>query len=58
MNSRSYRRTNAQSGFLGFSSYLNITRYKKLRFHFSSPQRIADLKNEISASALGQKLIF
>lgn len=52
MNSRSYRRTNAQSGFLGFSSYLNITRYKKLRFHFSSPQRIADLKNEISVNDL------
>lgn len=37
---------------------LKITRYKKLRFHFSSPLCVANAKNEISASDLGQKLTF
>ena len=58
MNSKNYRRTSAQSGFWGIFNYLNITRYKKLRFHFSSPLCVANVKNEISANDLGREITF
>ena len=37
---------------------LKITRYKKLRFHFSSPLCVANVKNEISANGLGREITF
>lgn len=37
---------------------MKIRRYKRLRFHFSSPLCVANVKNEISASDLRQKLTF
>ena len=37
---------------------LKITHYKKLRFHFSSPLCVANVKNEISANGLGREITF
>ena len=55
---RSGRSVFLSGSFLHTSVTLHVTENKRLRFHFSSPRTVVNVKNEISANDLGQELTF